>query len=101
MLNLARGNFAASAARTEKMDPRHVNLRGLSPAEVEVEVRKLIDGVQAEALENFEIALIDFGADPAELAAELARQRAENVQMREQAIERMRCMAERDGQSLN
>ncbi len=83
------------------MMPRSVNLRGLSAAEVEAEVRKLIDGVQAEALENYEITLIDFGADPDELAAELARQRAEHVQLRERAIENMRAMNERDGKTLN
>jgi hypothetical protein len=84
-----------------KMQPRHVNLRGLSAVEAEAEVRKLIDDVQSEALENSEIMLIDLGASPDELAAELARQRAENVRMREQAIERMRGLAERDGRTLN
>jgi hypothetical protein len=83
------------------MQPRHVNLRGLSAVEAEAEVRKLIDDVQSEALENSEIMLIDLGASPDELAAELARQRAENVRMREQAIERMRGLAERDGRTLN
>jgi hypothetical protein len=81
------------------MTPRSVSLRGLSLAEAEVKVREFVADVQAEALEHFEINMIDRGADPDDLAAELARQRAENVQMREQAIAKMRGMAERDGKT--
>ena len=82
------------------MRPRHVDLRSLTLTEAEAEVRKLIDDVEGEALENSEIMLIDLDADPDELAAELARRRAENVQMREQAIEYMRGMFEHDGKTL-
>ena len=60
------------------------------PAEAEVKVRKFIDDIQDEMLTNF---TRDWGTGPNDLAAELARQRAEHVRWREQAIERMRAMA--------
>ena len=71
---------------------RHVDLHGLTLAEAEARVRELIDATQEEFLEDCEITMINHGATNNELAAELARQRAEHVRLREQAIERMRVM---------
>ena len=48
---------------------------------------------------NLEIQLIGIGADPADFAA-VARQRAEHVQLREQAIAKMRAMVARGGKPL-
>jgi hypothetical protein len=73
-----------------KMQERYVDLRGLTMADAEAKVCELIEDVQDEALANFEIAMIDAGADPDELAGELARQRAELVQLRKRAIDNMR-----------
>ena len=63
------------------MMPRSVNLRGLTLAEAEAKVREFVANVREESLANFEIDMIDWGADPDDLATELARQRAELVQL--------------------
>ena len=83
------------------MTPRSISLRGLSAAEAELKVREFVADIQEESLADYEVALIDFGASPDELSAELARQRAEHMRWREQAIDRMRGMATRGGKSLN
>jgi hypothetical protein len=83
------------------MTPRSINLRGLSPAETETKVREFVADIQQESLADYEIALIDHGYDRDDIAAELARRRAELVDWREQAIERMRAMAERGGSNLH
>ncbi len=83
------------------MMPRSVNLRGLTLAEAEAKVREFVANVQEKLLANFEIDMIDWGADPDDLATELARQRAELVQLREVAMKRWRVMAERGGKPLN
>jgi DNA-nicking Smr family endonuclease len=74
------------------MNTRHVDLHGLTLAEAEAKVRELIDATQGEFLEDCEAMMINHGPTNDELAAELARQRAEHVRLREQAIERMRVM---------
>jgi DNA-nicking Smr family endonuclease len=84
------------------MTPRHVDLHGLTLAEAEAKVRALVADAQEESLANFEIEMIDHGADPEDLAATLAGQRAQHVRWREELMARWREMALRgSGGELN
>ena len=73
--------------------------QALSLDEAEAKVREMIDAAQQEDLELYELALRNIGSDPADHAA-IERRRAELVQLRERAIERMRAMDARGGRSL-
>jgi hypothetical protein len=67
------------------------NLRGLTLAEAEARIREMIEALQEEELANYELALRNIGADPADFAA-VERVRTEHVRLREQAIENWRTM---------
>ena len=82
------------------MQPMHVSLHGLSLDECEAKIRDMIDTAQEAGLADYEIMLVDHGADPDAIAAELARQHAELVRLREAAIAKMRAMVARDGKTL-
>ena len=80
---------------------RHVVLRGLTLAEAEAKVCELIDVAQEEFLADCEITMIDHGATDDELATDLARQRAEHVRLREEAIDKMAAWVARGGDDLH
>jgi len=80
---------------------RSVSLRGLTLNEAKEKIRELIDTTTDEYLADYEIYLVDYGATDDEIAAGLARARAENVRWREEAIERLGAMVARGGKSLN
>ena len=82
------------------MQPWHVDLRGLTVAEAEAKVREQSDMAHEKWLVDYEIAMIDLGADADELVALVAGCRAELARLREQAIEDMRAMVARGGKGL-
>ena len=82
-------------------DERRVDLSGCTLDEAKAKVREFIDSLAEEGLEGVEIAMIDHGADPDEVAAELARARVQNAQEREKVIEKMAAWVARGGNDLH
>jgi hypothetical protein len=72
------------------MQPRHVDLSGLTEAEAEAKIRDTIDAIQREATAAFGTDFVDFDA---------IERRAELVRVREQLIEKVRESASRGGGS--
>ena len=74
------------------MQPRHVDLHGLTLAEAEAKIRDMIDAIQRESTAAFMTAV---GADVIDVDA--VERRAELVQVRKQLIEKVRESASRGG----
>ena len=77
------------------MQPRHVDLSGLTLDEVEAKIRDMIDTIEREATTAFVTAV---GADVIDVDA--VERHAEIVQVRNQIIEMVRD-ASRGGQGLH
>ena len=74
------------------MQPRHVDLHGLTLEEAEATIRDTIDAIQQEATAAFMAA--DF------IDVEAIERRAEIVRVRNQLIEKVRESVSRGGQGL-
>jgi len=80
---------------------RSVDLQGLTLDEAKEKIRELIDATHDEYLADYEIYLVDYGATDDEIAAGLARARAQNVRWRDEPLERLSAVVARGGKSLN
>ena len=77
------------------MQPRHVDLHGLTLDEAEAKICDTIDAIHGEATAAFMTAV---GTDFVDVDA--IERRAELMRIRDEAIESMRAMAARGGQGL-
>jgi DNA-nicking Smr family endonuclease len=79
----------------------HVDLRGMTPAEAESAVAELIDQAQQLALQDFLLTCVEMGLTEAAVERELANQRAELAQIREQLLANFRSFVLRGGKQLH
>jgi anti-sigma regulatory factor (Ser/Thr protein kinase) len=69
---------------------RAIDLSNMSAADAEARIVAVIEAEQKASLEEYEIVLIDFGADRDDIDAELERYRDDLRNWRDAAIARLR-----------